>query len=127
MSSPEQELVQAKDNLGKHSTSRAWSSHHVLHSKVCEITDERSSGPRVCKRVSPEHPLESRHRCDHQTLEQERQCRLAASQTAIKETDAGNDQPDNEPTEHNVSIVVLESGILGVDIDEEGVSALRLG
>lgn len=51
-----------------------------------------------------------------QRLEQKRKRRLAARETAIEKTEAGNDQKDEGATENKVDILEFDARILGVDI-----------
>ena len=44
---------------------------------------------------------------DHETLEQQRQGRLAARQTAVEEADAGDDGPHDDAAERNVHGLVF--------------------
>ncbi len=122
---PEQHLIQAEDDLGNDSTSWTGRSHDILHPKVGEVTDKRTRGSRVCQSIPPKHPLEGRNSSHHQTLEQESHGGLAAGQTPIEQTDTRNNEPDDEATEHKVSIVIFETSILGIDIHHQRVSALR--
>lgn len=54
----EEQLIQAKDNLGKIGATRGRCSRNILKTEVCEISDEWAGCSRIGKRITPEHPLE---------------------------------------------------------------------
>lgn len=123
---PEQQLIQAENNVWNDSTSWAGCNHDILHAEIGQVTNERPCSARVRKRIAPEYPLKGRHRRNHQTLEEHGKRRLAACKTSIEETNAGDDKPDNEGAEDEIRVMVLEASILGIDIDGEDVTALGL-
>lgn len=130
----EKHLVEAEDDLREEDRAGRGSGNDVLHAKVCEVTNERVRRARVGQRITPEHPLEADPAFDQQTdlfhllhpvylhssdcerLKQQGERRLAARQTTVKETDTGDDEPDEEATDYQIDVVELEAGILGVDI-----------
>ena len=114
---PKQHLVQAEHNLRNDRTSRGRSSHHMLHSKICHVSNERSRCSRISKTVSPEHPLEGSDGSHHQTLKEHSQSRFPSSETAIEEANSGNDQPDYKATECEVRVMVFKSNVLGININ----------
>lgn len=59
-------------------------------------------------------------------MEEEGQRALATCQAAIKETDTGDDQPNDVTAEDQVGVVELDTGILGVDIDCQWVATSRV-
>lgn len=75
----------------------------------------------------PEHPLESHHRCDHKTLEEQRQTALAARKTSIEQSDARDDEPDEKSANNEVDVVEFDTGVLRIDIDFQRVTAPGLG
>jgi len=102
-------------------------SRDVLQSKVVEVANKSVRGPAVGEGVTPEHPLESGHGCDHDGLEEQTEGALAARETAIKQADTGDDEPDDEGAEHQVSVVKFEADIWSVDIDFKWVATRRMG
>jgi hypothetical protein len=124
---PEKQLIETENNLGDDSASRGRSRHDILHSKIRQIPDKRASRPRVSKTVPPKHPLKGGDSRYHQTLEQKRESGFAPREAAIEKPNARDNQPDDESTENEVCVMVLEADILGIDIHEERVSTFRLG
>lgn len=122
---PEKKLIQAKHNLRNHRTAR-WSSHHILHAKVGQVTDERAGRSTVCERISPKHPLNCDHGRHEERLEEHRQRWLAPWETAIKQADSRDNQPDDEAAEDEICVVELEARVLEVDVHEERVAAAGL-
>ena len=63
----------------------------------------------------------------HHRLKEKRQCRISTRNSAVEESNAGDDKPDNESAKDDVGVIVLESDILRVDIDLEGVPSVGGG
>jgi hypothetical protein len=119
-------LIQAEDDLRDNSTTRTWRSHDILHAKVGKITNEWTGSPGVGQRVAPENPLKRSHSSDHKTLEQHSKRGLATRETAIEQTKTRNNQPDDEAAEHQVCVLELEPGVLGIDVDGEDITTASL-
>lgn len=71
--------------------------------------------------------MECRDCAHHETLEEESQSGLAAGETPVEETDAWDDEPDNEAAEDEVRVVVFETNVLRIYVDEEGIPAAGAG
>jgi hypothetical protein len=79
----EEQLVQTKDDFWKDGAARTWGDHHILQSEVRKVTDEGPGGARVCKRVSPEHPLECGDSSNEQGLKEHGERGLAAGKPTV--------------------------------------------
>lgn len=67
------------------------------------------------------------HGHDGEGLEEKGERRLAARQTTVEETDTRDDEPDEEGAHHQIDVVELEAGILGVDVHVQGVATVGHG
>lgn len=119
----EQQLVEAKQNVGEVGAADRRARHDAAQQKVAQVADEGARRLGVGQRVAPEHPLDRDRARHHEALEEQRQRRLAPRQAAVEEADARDDEPYEARTKGNVHGVVLEPGKGRVDVYLERVSA----
>jgi hypothetical protein len=123
----EKHLVEAKHDTRNVRRPNRRISHNVDHSKIRKVSDERASRARIRQRKSPKHPLEGRHSCNKQRLEEHGQRRLSASEAAIEKTDARDNEPNDEAAEDEVGVVKFVADILRIYVDFLRVAAIGNG
>lgn len=125
--SAEEKLVQAEHNLRDEGRTRRRRNLDIHEAEVGEVANEGTGGAAVGERVTPEHPLESGDGHDHEGLEEQRERRFPARETAVEQTDARDDEEDEDAAAHQPDVVELEARVLDIDVDQGRVAALGLG
>lgn len=119
----EQHLVKAERDLRDDGRAGRRRSLHLHHTKVDQVANVWARRARVGEGVTPEHPLEGDHAGHRERLEHEGQTAFALGETAVEETDAWDDEPDEEGHDGHEDIVGFVAGVLLVDVDG-GISAV---
>jgi len=124
--SAELQLVEAEDDLRDVCVVWRRRSGDILETEVGQVPDEGVRAAAVGETVAPEHPLEGCDGCHHDGLEEQAQGALSPGETAIEESNARNDQPDDEPAKDELNVMEFKACILGIDVDFERIAAGRV-
>ena len=123
----EKKLVEAKNNFRNVRVPGGGSGHNISHTKVGQVSYERSCSTTIGERITPEHPLY----CDEGTggngLEHQGESGLSMSKSTIKKAQSRNDEIYNKSTKYEIGVVELEALVLGIDVNLQRVAAFRLG